>query len=259
MHLQDFAPANAKAFARFIYARVPGAAQIRFAIKDLAAEHIFKAEFAGVKRLGLGNGYIVDVGANRGQSIAAFRRLAPACKVIAFEPDPRSCVPLRARLVGTGGVVLLDCALGSEAGRLPFYLPRYGLWNCDGMSATTREDAIDWLRDHGRMFRFDAHRLSVEERWIERRTLDSFALTPALVKLHAQGAELDILRGAADTLRRASPDIMCAFPTPDVIDFLEALNYRPYRFLNGTFVPGQAGSRATFTWFLTDERASLLA
>jgi len=255
----DLKPANAKAFARFLFARVPGAARVRFALKDLVAQYAHKPEFGGVAALALGDGLIVDVGANRGQSIAAFRKLSRNCDITAFEPEPQSAACLRARFRGTAGVAIHDCALGRAAGRFSFFIPRYGLWNCEGMAATSREEATLWLRDRGRMFRFDERRLSVEERQVECRTLDSFALSPILIKLHAQGAELDILEGAADTLRRRQPPLMCAFPTPPVVERLLALDYRPYSYEAGGFTPGRAGGGATFTWFLTQAHLERLS
>ncbi|MCI4677044.1 FkbM family methyltransferase [Rhodoblastus acidophilus] len=247
----DLKPLSAKAFARYLYARVPGAARFRFALKDIAAKYVSKPEFEGMTRLALDGGPIIDVGANRGQSVAAFRRLAPGCEIIAFEPEPRAAALLRKYFHGAKGIVLNDCALGHAPGRFSFFIPHYGMWDCDGMAATSREEATLWLRDGGRMFRFDERLLNVEEHWVECRTLDSFILSPVLIKLHAQGAELDILEGAVDTLRRSRPALMCAFPTGAVVEFFQKLDYRPFSFDGRGFIPGLAGGGATFTWFLT--------
>src|SRR5664280_85263 len=88
---------NAKAVARFLYASIPGLAAVRFAAKDLAARHFSKPEFQGVPHLSIGSGLIVDIGANRGQSIEAFKRLAPTSHIVAFEPEPRSAAHLASR------------------------------------------------------------------------------------------------------------------------------------------------------------------
>jgi FkbM family methyltransferase len=247
--LNEFKPASAKALARFFYARVPGAARLRFAFKDVASHYHSKPEFNGLARLSLREGEIVDVGANRGQTAAAFMRLAPGRRIVAFEPDPRCGAHLRGRLRGWNAE-FHACALGREAGQLAFFVPRYGMWECDGMATTSRDEATLWLRDGGRMFRFDERLLSVEEHRVECRTLDSFALSPALIKLHAQGAELDILQGACDTLRRR-PALMCAFVRPAIVDFLQGFGYRPYVCRRDGFVPGVAAFNTTFTWFLT--------
>ncbi|WP_092293191.1 FkbM family methyltransferase [Bradyrhizobium sp. Ghvi] len=247
----EWGPKNAKAFARFLYAHVPGAAQLRFAVKDVAARYVSKPEFGGLSLIGDGGGLIIDVGANRGQSIAAFRRLRPNCEVVAFEPEPRSAARLVLRHQGDRRVTIHDCALGQRTGQLTFFIPQYGRWDCDGMAATSREEATQWLRDRGRMFRFDETRLTVAEHPVQCRTLDSFRMLPMLIKLHAQGAELEILKGAQETLRRCAPALMCAFPVRDLIDFLRQFHYDPYFDDRGVFTQGLARPGTTFTWFLT--------
>lgn len=245
---------NAKAFARFMYARVPGLAPLRFAIKDFTSPFISKPEFEGVSRLRIRRGgLIIDVGANRGQSISAFRRLQPSCHVIAFEPEPRSAARLAWRFRRDSHVRIDDHALGRESGSLTFFIPKYGRWDCDGMSATSKAEATEWLCDPGRMFRFDESKLTVHECPVKCATLDSFQLLPGLIKLHAQGAELDILKGAQVTLSSLKPALMCAFPTAELTNFVQQFDYRPYFHTSDRFAPGVARQGVTFTWFLTSE------
>jgi FkbM family methyltransferase len=246
---------NLKAFARFLYANVPGAAAARFGAMDLAAAYFAKPEYGGVVPLSINDGLIVDVGANRGQSIAAFRKLAPRSRIVAFEPEPRSVERLSARHRADGTVAVHACALGSRAGSVTFFVPTYGRWGCDGMAATSREAATEWLADSGRMYRFDETKLTVEEHPVECRTLDSFELSPRLIKLHAQGAELDILKGAQRTIERHRPAMMCAFPGRAVTEFVHELDYRPYIYCQGRFSPGSAKPPVTFTWYLTADHA----
>lgn len=242
-----------KALARLIYAHVPGTAAARFAIKDLISPYTSKAEYDGVSHLSVGDGLIVDVGANRGQSIDAFKRLAPGAKIIAFEPDPRQSARLKARQ--NQAVKTFDCALAADSGATTFYVPTYGRWDCDGRSAMSRDTATDWLKDPGQMFSFDERKLRVKEHDVEIKTLDSFNLAPALIKLHAQGAEPEILKGAMATIRRHSPALMCAFAAGQVTDMLADVGYRPYTYDDGQFVEGVAHPHITFTWFFRDQTA----
>lgn len=236
-----------KALARLIYAHVPGTAAARFAIKDLLSAYRSKAEYDGVSHLSVGDGLIVDVGANRGQSIAAFKRLAPGAKIIAFEPDPRQSKRLAARQ--NQAVKTFNCALAADTGTATFYVPTYGRWDCDGRSAMCRDAATDWLKDPGQMFAFDERKLRVQEHSVEIKTLDSFNLAPTLIKLHAQGAEPEILKGAISTIREHSPALMCAFAAGQVTDILADLSYLPYTYVKGQFVEGVADLAVTFTWF----------
>lgn len=244
---------NLKALARFLYANVPGAAAARFGAKDLTAAYFAKPEYGGVSRMPIDGGLIIDVGANRGQSIAAFRRLAPRSRIAAFEPEPRSADRLVRRHRADSTVSIHACALGSRAGSLTFFVPSYGRWDCDGMAATSRKEATEWLEDPGRMYGFDETKLTVKEHPVACRTLDSFGLSPRLIKLHAQGAELDILKGSQETIQRHRPALMCAFPTSAVAEFLSDLKYRPFIYRDGHFSPGTARPPVTFTWYMTED------
>jgi FkbM family methyltransferase len=242
---------NAKALARYIYARVPGVAPLRFAFKDFATGFVSKPEFGGLVHID--DGLIVDVGANRGQSIAAFRRIKPECDIVAFEPEPSSAARTAARFHGDKNVVLHNCALGYEDGVLKLFMPKYGLWDCDGMASTSYDEAVGWLLNPGCMFRFDKTKLKVHEHTVECHTLDSFKLNPALIKLHTQGTELDILKGAESTLRKSKPALMVGFPKNEVTGFLLEFGYQPHVYDRGEFLPGCADPHTTtFTWFLRE-------
>jgi len=243
---------NSKALARFLYSCVPGLAAVRFAVKDLTGAYFAKPEYKGVLLLSVGGGLIVDVGANRGQSIAAFKKLAPESHIVAFEPDPTLASKLASRYKRVQAVTIHGCALGQYCGAAKFFVPMYGRWNCDGMSSTDRHEATQWLRDPGRMLLFREAKLKVAEYTIECRTLDSYGLTPQLVKLHAQGAELAILKGSEQTIRQYKPALMCAFPSVAVTELLADWSYRPHVYYNRRFIPGIAKRPVTFTWYLTE-------
>lgn len=241
---------NTKALARFIYANVPGVASLRFAAKDLLAAHLRKPEFDGIAHLDISRGVIVDVGANRGQSVAVFRRLAPGCPIVAFEPEPLSSSRLREKYQGDSHVTVHNSALGAANGIIKIFQPHYGLWDCDGMASTDRNTAVEWLSDKGRMLGFNESKLTLAEYDVGCDRLDTYGIIPALIKLHAQGAEPEILEGAKDTIRRHAPPVMCAFPTDRVMEIMRNWDYLPYTYRDGRFDPGRAGSEATFTWFL---------
>jgi FkbM family methyltransferase len=243
---------NTKALVRFLYANIPGLAGMRFAAMDLSASYIHKPEYKGTAMLGIGNGLIVDVGANRGQSIAAFKRFAPASTIIAFEPDPRSAARLVTRYRSDKTVKIEHSALGDKADTLTLFVPSYGTWDCDGMAATDRETATEWLKDPGRMFRYDETKLTVREYPVVCRTLDSYELAPVLIKLHAQGAEPDILRGSRQTIRDHGPAVICAFPSSSVTQFFADLGYGPFIYRHGRFSAGIAQRPITFTWYFAD-------
>jgi FkbM family methyltransferase len=244
-----------KALARFCYATLPGVAAVRFGLMDLAGRYLTKPEFRGLHSIPIvGTGLIIDIGANRGQSIAALKRFAPKSRIVAFEPDPRSFQRITDRYRRDNSVSVYNIALGDKSEAIKFYLPTYGRWACDGMGATSRQAATEWLSDPNRMFCYDPRKLKVEECIVECKTLDSINLAPVVIKLHAQTAELSILKGARQTIERHKPALLCAFPSAELIDMCRDMGFRPYAYCDGALVPDRISPpKTTFTWFLTED------
>jgi FkbM family methyltransferase len=245
---------NLKAFARFCYATLPGVAAVRFGLMDLAGRYLVKPEFRALRSISpVGTGLIIDIGANRGQSISGLRRFAPQSHIVAFEPDPKSSRRLSDRYRHDAALTIYNCALGDKSEVNKFYLPIYGRWACDGMGATDRQVATEWLSDPNRMFGYDRRKLSIEEYEVECRTLDSFNLAPVIIKLHAHTANVPILKGARRTIDQHRPALMCAFPTAELIQICRNLGFRPYAYCRGTLMQDAISPpETTFTWFLTD-------
>lgn len=244
--------ANIKPLVRFLYAYVPGLAASRFTAMDLTASIFAKSEYRGCSLLHIDDGLIIDIGANRGQSIAAFRRNAPRSRIIAFEPEPRSAKRLISRFRTVDSIKIIDRALGNQSSSITLFIPSYGRWRCDGMAATDRKTAVDWLKDSGRMYRFNPKKLSVTKHIVQCDKLDTYNLLPKLIKIHAQGAELDILRSSTQTLKCHRPALMCAFASEQISEFLAPFGYRPYISSRQGFRAGLNAPPLTFTWYLTD-------
>jgi FkbM family methyltransferase len=96
-------------------------------------------------------------------------------------------------------------------------------------------------------------RVSVERFTVPMRRLDDFALTDVTaIKLDAEGAEYEILRGARETLLRCRPVLTLeveerhrAGSTYAVPAFLDALGYDVFFELNGAWHPMADLDRAT--------------
>jgi len=215
---------------------------------------LIKPEFKGLRSISpVGTRLIIDIGANRGQSISALKRFASKSHIVAFEPDPRSFRILSDRYRNDNTLTIYNCALGDKSDIITFYLPTYGRWACDGMAATNRRAATEWLTDPSRMFCYDQRKLKVEECAVECKTLDSFNLAPAVIKLHAQEAEVSILKGARQTIAQHKPALMCAFPSAELIGMCKDMGFRPYAYRKGNLVQDSISqSGKTFTWFLTE-------
>lgn len=130
----------------------------------------------------------VDAGANRGQVLRQAAEVAPAARLIAFEPIPALAAELRAAFPG------LDCrqlALGAEQGRAEFCHFR----KLDGWSGLRRSPAISDAQGAPEMIEVTVSTLDAE----------LAAVDPAVVKIDVEGAELAVLQGGLEMLARARP------------------------------------------------------
>ena len=157
---------------------------------------------------------IVDVGANVGIFSLLAARLAPAARILAFEPQPIAAMSL-ARNVGlseAGNVEVLPTALGAEVGYAPLF--------------TTVSDVLTSL-DESRVP--DAVKLIVPVTTLDAVVVERKVEGVDLIKVDAEGWELPVLRGTSATLARDRPTIifeaLADSPAAELASFFEGLRY----------------------------------
>lgn len=217
----------------------------------------FEADFAALRLFG-GEGRLhLDIGANRGQSIAAIRTVASRPRIVAFEPNPRLAAALSRRYGDLADVRIEPVGLGEREDSFGLHVPAYRGYVFDGLASFSREEAMGWLNPKT-IVGFNPARLTCETVTCRVTTLDSFGLAPFFAKLDTQGTELQVLKGGAETLRRSSPVLLVESPADEVQAYLRSLGYAPYRYDDRArrFMPGAGGLN---TFFLTSDKARLVA
>ena len=134
------------------------------------------------------NGLYVDVGANRGQVLRDAVRVSPGARHIAFEPIPALAAELAAAFPG------VDCrqlAIAGAPGTAEFCHFR----KLDGWSGLRRSLVVS--DEQG-----DPEYITVEVSTLDAELRD---LSPALIKIDVEGAELGVLEGARSLLARVRP------------------------------------------------------
>lgn len=146
----------------------------------------------------------VDVGADVGAY--SVRAAASGMKVYAFEPNPGNARILRRNAeINHLTINIIECALGAFNGKA-------NLSQDGAISRITKESGIE----------------------VSMRTLDSFELPGAdLLKVDVEGYELEVVKGAKQTLTRFHPTLMVemhhwigAENEAALFDILSHLNYR---------------------------------
>jgi FkbM family methyltransferase len=129
----------------------------------------------------------LDVGAHAGAILREMVRIAPGGRHVAWEPLPAFAARLRGQFPG---VEVREAALGDRAGTRAF------------------AHVIDDPGWSGFLARPTPSPSPVEELTVAVERLDDVlpdGIRPAFVKIDVEGAEEEMLRGAAETLRRHRP------------------------------------------------------
>jgi len=137
-----------------------------------------------------------DVGANHGYySLLASRLSRGAARVLAFEPSPDCLKFLRQHIHANrlGQVEIIDAAVGAKRGTA---------WFEDGSGSGTGHLATQGTRQ--------VNVVSIDDIVAERK------LAPTHIKIDVEGAEVQVLAGAAKTLRDHRPEIFLSTHGADI-------------------------------------------
>ncbi len=175
-----------KTFAAFLNSKLGGAA-------DALGEVSRKEQYfpKGIIELSAREVF-VDGGAYTGDTLLTFMRLTggKSARCCAFEPDPATAVLLAATVEKRGlqSVTVHNKGLWSAPATLPF-----AVWHGTSASAVSGEGEVS----------------------VEADTIDRAAPDATFIKLDIEGAELEALKGAAETIKRNRPKLaVCVYHKP---------------------------------------------
>jgi len=142
------------------------------------------------------NPVLLDIGANIGLITLAVVRAVPNARVYAFEPGPTQYALLRKTILKntlSDTIASIEAAAADTKGVVSFF------------THTGGGDAKDGLKDTGRAA--STHQIEVPsitlDAWIQSIPIPSISA----IKIDTEGAELLVLRGARNVLRRFKPRV----------------------------------------------------
>ena len=171
---------------------------------------------------------VFDIGANLGlTALIASARTGPQGRVVALEPSPPNLAMLHYHLQKNraGNVTVEPSCVGSTTGTTEFFLINEGRHSGNSMTFS-RNAEVPFVGT------------ALQQVVVLVTTVDAYCaangLTPQVMKIDLEGAELKVVLGAAETIRNARPVILMGvhpFWWPDdqppgaLREFLESMNY----------------------------------
>lgn len=179
---------------------------------------------AAIDRWGMTPRNVIHVGAHFGQEVDEYRALGVQ-RIVLMEPQPRCPKKLRKRFRGDANVQIVPCAAGSiesDGGRASMHVVRRN----KGQSSSLLKPLTHLVRYPKITFK---RRIEVQIRALDRITADvndreSFDL----LNIDVQGYELEVLKGAGETLTHIDTlitEVNCeeSYEGGAMIDELDAL------------------------------------
>ena len=138
---------------------------------------------------------IFDVGANRGQTIARYRKLFPAAEIHAFEPVTEFFNECRRKSGGDAQLVLNNIALSDTEGEVVFHETIGGQTS----SVLTKSGCIPSYFSEGDFT--ESRTYKVKTGAIDKYCLNVGIQKIDILKMDTEGYELTVLKGASGILR----------------------------------------------------------
>lgn len=139
---------------------------------------------------------ILDIGGGNGDTAAIFAKHFPKTKIVVMEPVKKNLANMAAVLSANSNLVLIPKAAGSKTATEKIFIGR------NQNASSFFEMKAD---DKSKLFSGDIEVADVES--VEVVRIDDIVLASekvSILKMDIQGAELDALKGASETLKRTS-------------------------------------------------------
>ena len=141
---------------------------------------------------------ILDVGSNDGTSIRMFRRHFPLVKIFAVDPitTPRFKVK---------NITLIMAALSDKAGIRTLVTPIVNGKQLTQYSSFYKEKMISQICSDMALLETEVSTIVNE---VSFNTIDNLGVTPFFIKIDVEGAELEVLKGALNIIKKFNPVIL---------------------------------------------------
>lgn len=182
---------------------------------------------------------VLDIGANRGQSIRSLRLVLDRPIIHAFEPNTQLSEEL-SHQYHDNGVTVHPYGLSSENCQATIFVPRYGHTIYDTRASLSELNASSFLNRESFLF-FKPERAAIEQSNVVLKRLDDLGLTPSIIKIDVEGLDDKVVQGGLETLRRNQPACLIEHPQPETTMILQELGYAVFGYVGDRLVQNHRG------------------
>lgn len=169
-------------------------------------------------------GLALDIGANRGQSAIRITKLKPDFKIISFEPNPNCQLGLRiAKFLLGMRFEFRMAGVSDVSGEMEYYEPYINSLAIGAEGTFLFENLDEEMQ--ARL----GKQLEIKKKIVPVLRLDDLKLSPDFIKIDVQGWELNVLRGAHDTICSSHPVLLVErnrHNELETMNYLKQLGYR---------------------------------
>ncbi len=174
---------------------------------------------------------IIDIGAHLGESIHGFRKYSNDCSIFSFEPNLKLYNRIKKTFKNINKIKIFDYAI-SNTKIHHLYIPKIfgfelSLWSTFSKSYLKQR----WVDFTGINFK----KLSLSKIKIKSVKLDQFKFKPHIIKIDAEGCELEIIKSAKKTIKKNMPVLIIEFHHKNfklIKKELLKMNYYDYLFIS---------------------------
>lgn len=177
---------------------------------------------------------VVDIGANRGESIKNFLNLRKNLKIYSFEPKKKSFEFIK-RKYKNKNIKVFNFGIGNTQKKIDLYTPKIYNYEFSGLSSTNFVNLNFRLNF---FFKKIKHNFKFIKEIIQIKKLDKLNLKADLIKIDAEGSELDIVKSSIKTIIKYKPLLIIEYNHINffkIKKILSKIGYKDYILRNNNF------------------------
>ena len=154
-------------------------------------------------------GLFLDVGANNGMSALGNHKLIPHSKILSIEANPQHFFALEKIKSKIRDFQFKIVAAGSKPSKLKLYTASF-----NGIELHTGSSLNPDYMKNGYLHNFSksvVNQLKWTEQLIDVIPLDDFDLTPDIIKIDAEGFDMEVINGLSSTISKHRPFILIEY------------------------------------------------